>query len=388
MSDETNPSKSSGENELMTQFDKFLSKVLDPMDVRRTIGILFIIILVLNLVAFVFYGSQKQWVDYFDSKGFEALLAALLIPLLMSSVARALKVEEKLKEERRKREVDTIEKTNAMWSRLYTLSTDVAYFKSGSDKASVREIRRKLECFTNSAEEVINLWFLNFGDVALEVQPLVLPGLNLLLLSAATIADVVEDERDEDAKELQNCLLVIQDGVRFGLHYLLMQIFYFEMEEQRSDVKNQTARLRAWQGLRDAGQLFQDLMKDQRPNLSAEAVRDANQKRDAFQADFKDKFAQPKAAFAQLEVKAAQTADPNLKNQIYSSPEYNQAAAAWNKAVEATEAARNAYKQAIMVCPTTLLGLSRKRIFTSDQIRRFTREMYFQSDMIRIRESV
>jgi hypothetical protein len=195
--------------------------------IKWYVRLLFLLVVLANLVALAVYWYHNRLVEYFDSKAFEGLLVALLVPLLLSLIEQTFKIGEKIEAEkkqreqekkdllrqateaRRKRQIETIERTNRMWSELMTLSAEVVFFKTGQPKSSIREIRKKLLCFANSGEETLNLWYLNFSEnnVAQRVENSSLAGLNVLLLSAATVADAIEDAVDAqsaaEAKKLQ-----------------------------------------------------------------------------------------------------------------------------------------------------------------------------------------
>jgi hypothetical protein len=367
------------------------------------IGLLLLTVAGLNLFAARAYWRHGNFVEYFNSKAFEGLIIALLIPLLLSLIEKIFKIGDKieadqekrrqeqaevqrrLEDARRQRQTETIKKTNEMWSELYGLSTEVAYFQAGQGKATVRDHRKKIERLASAAEEMLNLWYLHFPKVALEVQEHALPGLNLLLLSALTVADIVEDSQEAEAeiKAMQNHLLVIQDGIRFGLHYPLIQIFHFAMEDNTFELK------KCLNGLQGYGALFKGLLKDQRPNLPDDpATRTANQKRDLYLADYRQKCAQPKAALMELTKKITAADSSEEKDQIMNSPQSNQALEAYFKAVQATEPSQTDYARALALCPPGLLSLSRKRIFSNQQIKDFTTELFFQSDLIRMQSVI
>ncbi len=379
----------------------FFPAAFDKEKITRFIWWLIGLVVGCNVVAVCVYASQRTLADYFDSKSYEALLATLLIPLLLSLIAQAFKIDEKVEAEKlqreqkqeaaellakeliRKRQTDTLEKTNAMWSELYRLSTEVAYFKAGQDAGSIRETRKKLECLINSAEEMLNLWYLNFPQVVLEVQEQALNGLNLLLLSALTVADMVEDKKRTDAKEMQNCLLVIQDGVRFGLHYSLMQIFHYAMEDKKFDLQNQMSQL-AYRG-----KIFKELLRDQPPNLPLNTLADSPRKlREEFLADYQAKCTASKAAWDQMSKKITHADRDDEKEQIVNSAEFGRMWAAFGQAEKSANPSLEKYRQAVKDCPPNLLGVSRKQVFSDDQIKQFTAAMFLETDLIRLKASV
>ena len=403
MSDETNLKKSAVGSGLPDATADVAVKSSSGTWIVWVIWILFLLVVGFNVLALVCYSEEKGLVAYFDSKSYEALLATLLIPLLLSLIARAFKIDEKIQaeqerrdkneketrrqrsQEKRKKQIETIEKTNAMWSELYGLSTEVAYFKAGQSKLAVREIRKKLECFTNAAEEVVNLWYLHFDNIPPEVQNLFLPGVNLLLLTAMTVADVVESEEPEDkaeAKHLQNCLLVIQDGVRGGLHYSMMQIFIFAMEDRQADLTKQIANLRGW------GEFFKNLLKDLPPNLPPGVEADAIiKKRNAFRPVL-EQYSKAKTSWDSFEEKSAAAPEAARRKQIQDSAEYTAARTAYNDAVNAYNPVWQEYKETILKSPAAGLGLSRKRFFPNDQIKKFTAEMFFQNDYLKMADEI
>jgi hypothetical protein len=356
-----------------------VQKSVDEAWVVRMIGGIFIAVLALNVAAAFVYVDEKSWSAYFDSKSYEALLATLLIPLLLAFVDRAFKVNERLRQEQRARQIETIEKTHAMWSELYSLSTEVAYFKSGHGQESLHDLRKKLECVTILVEEAVNLWY-HFPDIEKDVQEVqrhALPGINLLLLSAMTVADVVE-AGGPDAKHLQNCLLVIQDGVRSGLHYSLMQIFYFAMEDKPEDLKKQMAILRGW------GEFFKQLINNLPPILPPSADTAALMgKRGDYQTAF-ELYTQAKNAYEIFADKLQRAPDDAARQQIRASAEFQAAVNAHDIAARAVGPLAERYRQDILHVPSTLLGMSRKRFFSDEQIHRFTAEIFFKNDALNI----
>ncbi len=337
----------------------FFSPMAEGKGTMLLIWILVLLVIVLNIWVGWLYRAEGKFIDYFDSSTFKALLASLLIPLLMSSISRAFKIGEKIEVEKEKvahekrgRQYQAIKDTNSMWSELYDLSTEVAYFKDANAKVSVRELRKKLERFANSAEEVINLWnriSSKFGSENLEMA---LYGLNLLLLTASTVADAIE-KGDAEAADLQNCLLIIQDSVRFALHQRIMLYFNLIAEGNDELVQKTLNEIRA------TGEFFKEQI-NVRPNLPAGAPADA------FAAN-REKFA---GWYSQYARRQKELPPPQRDAAMPFSPEHIE------------------YYKTIYTIPFDQLGFSRKRLFSNAQIKKFAAEMFYQNDLNKIRASV
>jgi hypothetical protein len=358
MNEKTDQTKSSDESGLPF-LKSFFPRSANAKGTRLLIWILAVVVIVLNLWVGRLYWAEDKFLDYFESSTFKALLASLLIPLLMSSISRAFKIGEKMEVEKEKfahdkrsRQYQAIKDTNVMWNQLYTLSTEVAYFKDAQGKTSVREFRKKLESFANSAEEVVNLWHRIFPEVGTKDLEMLLPGLNLLLLSASTVADAIENG-DAEAPDLQNCLLIIQDGVRFILHQRIMVVFNSAMEGQQEALQKNIVELRA------CGDFFRNQLNVE-PNLPS---------------------GPPASAFA---VKRKIFADRCLQ---YVKSQKEMPDSGGEKPMGPTPEEKE-YYDVIYTIPFDQLGFSRKRLFSNDQIKRLAAEMFYQNDSNKIRAGV
>jgi hypothetical protein len=358
MNEKTDQTKSS-DGSAFPFFKSFFSKSANAQGTRLLIWTLALVVIGLNLWVGRLYWAENKFLDYFESSTFKALLASLLIPLLMSSISRAFKIgekieveKEKIAHEKRSRQYQAIKDTNIMWNQLYTLSTEVAYFKDAHSKTSVRELRKKLEGFANSAEEVINLWHRIFSEVGTKDLEMFLPGLNLLLLSASTVADAIEKD-DAEAPDLQNCLLIIQDGVRFILHQRIMLVFNSAMEGQQEVLQKNIVELRA------CGDFFRNQLNLE-PNLPP---------------------GPPAMAFA---AKRKKFTDRCLQ---YAKSQKETPDSGGEKPMGPTQEEKE-YYDVIYSIPFDQLGFSRKRLFSNDQIKKLAAEMFYQNDSNKIRAGV
>jgi hypothetical protein len=148
------------------------------------------------------------------------------------------------------------------------------------------------------------------------------------------------------------------------------------MEQKKPELDNQIEFLRRW------AKIFGRLMNDHRPNLPVNAAAtEANDRRRAYSSAYQ-KMCELKAQVEALRQQAT------AATTTLDSPSYKQAHEALEQAERAAEKAGDTYQEAVLKCERNDLGLTRKRILSDDQIRRFTGEMYFYKDQEDIKGSL
>ena len=351
--------------------------------------LLFLLIVGLNIYVWFRYCSQADELKYFETRSYDALLAALLIPMLLAAIANVFKVNEKfeaeqkqLEQEIRKQQIEAIRRTNAMWSELFNLSIAVAHFKAGQGHDTVRDLRKKLEQFVNTGDEAFALWNQHFPDISRDDLPLFLPGLNILLNAASSVADAIENQA-ADAPAQQNCLLLIQDGIQMALHQPIMNIFHLAMAPmdaaRKKILEGEISQLRPW------AWYFQSLVKDYPPNLASNPASAAPETK-----DFLDRRKKFQMTYVALVNKAAgiatdDPASPVLPLSLENAPAFYRQCKALYDAPAPNADEYNAYFAAFSSIPAADLGGSRKHIYTSDQLATLAMEFFRQQDVSKLR---
>ena len=326
-------------------------------------------VMALNVWVGWLYFAQNKSLEYFDSKTFEALLASLVIPLLMWSISSAFKIGEKmeaekdrLEREKKEKQYQAIRETATMWSTLYKFSTEIAYFKKdASAKASMDDHLKKLEIFANSAGEVVSLWCRNFpaksrADSAAFISDinLFVDGMNVLLQAVATVADAIA-ANDREAEELQNGLLIVQDGVRCALHQRILFFFHSKMEGRDEDASGQIAALRDWLTP------IHTFLNKQGPNL-------------------------PDGAPAQNFY--AKRAELQTACKLYSESPKDESGKHPQDPLDDSSELHKEYSKSVDLIPMSQLGFSRRRPFSTPQIKYLAAYMVRKDDLDSIRKSV
>lgn len=326
-------------------------------------------VVVLNVWVGCLYFAQNKSLEYFDSKTFEALLASLVIPLLMWSISSAFKIGEKmeaekdrLEREEKERQYQAIKETAHMWSTLYKFSTEIAYLKKDAPAGvSMDDHLKKLEIFANSAGEVVSLWCRNFPAKSKEDSAMFLRDIdvfvdcmNVLLQAVATVADAIATN-DAETEELQNGLLIVQDGVRCALHYRILTFFHLKMEGRDEETKGPIAELREWI------KPFQTFLNKQGPNFSdGVPAQNFKAKRTKLQTSYK----------------------------LYAENPNDESGKPRPDPLDDSSELQKEYSKSVDLIPIGQLGLSRRRPFSTAQIRYLAAYMIRKDDLDSIRKSV
>ena len=198
---------------------------------------LVILLLALNLIVFFIYQtshpsenlSAQLWV-YLESDAFKVITASIILPILLCLLESLFKISAKRKEELKEKQWECIEQTSKIWNELHSLSTEVRYFKAAAnEEASIEDILKRLEKFTNSAEDVINMWRFRFpnlyeGEKNEAIDAFVL-FMNILLNSANTVAYFIQENGNtKEVSEMQDSLESIQGGINTIAHHNILSI--------------------------------------------------------------------------------------------------------------------------------------------------------------------
>lgn len=219
------------------------------------IGILFVLLVVLNgALLFVYQqktSSSSIWIaiwEYLESDAFKYVTISLLFPifsLFLENLFEVRKaVDERIKENRKaakeRREKDRqeglearlkcIDQTSKVWNEIFTLLSEVRFYKKGGKKKSgemsIKDLEKKLDNLVNSASEIASKWYFMFPNLRhTRFEDCALYFLDMLFYATHTITYLIQKENDpEEIERLQYTLRAIQNGVKGILYYRLISI--------------------------------------------------------------------------------------------------------------------------------------------------------------------
>lgn len=153
-----------------------------------------------------------------------------VIAFVSGLVAWYLNQRSKRIEERKERQWKCIEKTSRMWNQLFSLTTEVSYFDKDANKgARIEDILQKLKKFISPAEDIVSMWYFRFPKLKEEHIGFFLVPINVLFRSTLTVAYFIRDNDNGEISELQDCLEVIQGGIKDIAHHSIISILKYSM---------------------------------------------------------------------------------------------------------------------------------------------------------------
>jgi hypothetical protein len=214
---------------------------------------------------------RAQIWSYCGTDAFKVVSISLMIPIFLAAVGGAFKirnaVEERIRkaqDERTKERFECVRNTAELWNKIYTLTSEVRFFKVEEDKTGtkgkvkgkkgkdengedeeeehpkdIKDIIWELEKLCSSGEDIINSWHFRFPNLKDKDASLFVYFMNILLCSSTTVAYCIRDwgpKNKGKIKELQNSLGVIQDVIRSVAHHPILLILNDSVNIRRHDL--------------------------------------------------------------------------------------------------------------------------------------------------------
>ena len=195
---------------------------------------------------------SSQIIGFLESGAFTVITVSLGLPTLLFlsenlfSISKV--VDERIqieKERRRDKRWECVALTSQMWTDLYNLASEVRYYKKkANEKANIEERIKKLQNYINRVEEVINKVSFRFPDLPVECRVDIITFVNVLLLSAISVAYRINETDDiKEISRLQDCLEIIQEGIRSMIHHPMINILKSSAELQEIDLPGDKKRI-------------------------------------------------------------------------------------------------------------------------------------------------
>ena len=138
------------------------------------------------------------------------------------------KIREKRIEEKKERKIESIKLTQELWDDLAKLTAEFVYNNDINNSEEIGKLHSKMDDFIVKGEGVVNSWHIEFYDLkklinkeddVIDFSDILLMPFNVLLSSMLSIIDFKEldTHSDDDIRLLQECVLLIYDGIR--VHY-------------------------------------------------------------------------------------------------------------------------------------------------------------------------
>lgn len=167
-------------------------------------------------------------------------IVLLAIPLTIFVVEEQFKLSESRVDRARESRQETVQQTHDIWREVFSLGVQVALYEEG-DGTDLAAVQKRLYELVVPAEQVVHQWSQRLTSIDADDESALLGPLNVMLTTTQTTVDALLT--GEDARDLQNGLLAILDGVKAFGHHGTMQVL-----AHASSVED--ARLVSWSMLR------------------------------------------------------------------------------------------------------------------------------------------
>lgn len=210
---------------------------LNYLSSKRILGILILILIVLNLILFELFEVNSPIFTYFGTKQFQTLTISLILPILLFLIDYVFKIREKIVEEKKNRQTQTIQSTKGLWNDLAKITTEFIYMEQLKEK-EIGELQAKIDQFIIKAKDVLDSWnseFTNVQEILKDQIPksvsftqIYLIPFNVLLsaiLSASDLRHLAEFKDDiKRTRVIQEYILVIYYGIMGATYHPTVNI--------------------------------------------------------------------------------------------------------------------------------------------------------------------
>lgn len=211
------------------------------VDFERWIEILITLLVVLNVLLFITYQrahmDENFWFQlwqYVESSAFQGLTAGLAIPLILFFLERHFnfiqsivekrkerekrEIEEhkekkkKIEEDHREKRLQAIVMTSDVLKQINGLVSEVRFYEIGTE-SNINGILTRIASLSISVSELINIWIFRFPILPRMVHSLFRNYVVTMYWGAWAVAHCIKYEIDENRRELQETLAMIQRGI-------------------------------------------------------------------------------------------------------------------------------------------------------------------------------
>lgn len=212
---------------------------------KKIIGILLIILTIVNYALFLIFQQinpnltiYAQIFGYLESRPFQAVTISFILPILLFLIDHVFKIREKAIEEKKQRQMESINRTEDLWKDLSELTSEFIYAKK-FDGEKIAELHSKIDKFIINAEEVVNSWHFEFANLRkilgdeIDFTDIYLAPFNVLLSSISSLIDFRNidylNEDIEKTRAFQEYILIIYLGIKGGSHQRMINLLHKSM---------------------------------------------------------------------------------------------------------------------------------------------------------------
>lgn len=181
----------------------------------------------------------SQIFEFIGTKQFTTITISLILPIIVFIIDYLFKIQDKIMEDTRTKQMDIINQTEALWSDIGKISAEFMYMEKFEEK-KIGLLRAKVEEFIIHAEAVVNSWHFEFSKPKkilgkrefcnndIHFTDIYLAPFNILLASIVSIIDFRNltqlNTDDKQRQNLQEYIFIIYEGIKGASHHLTINI--------------------------------------------------------------------------------------------------------------------------------------------------------------------
>lgn len=205
----------------------------------------------------------KQIFSYFDTSIFKIFSVSLMFPIIFLLIDSIFKLREKRMEEKKARKIETIKLTQDLWDDLAKITAEFVYSNNIKNPEEIVTLNSKMVSFIVKNEAVVNSWHIEFYDLKkllknedddFDFTDIFLMPINILLSSILSIIDFkgLDSYNENEIRTLQECVLLIYDGIRGSLHHQILRLLKNAMlYDENNDKKIKKDIIKEFENLKE-----------------------------------------------------------------------------------------------------------------------------------------
>lgn len=202
---------------------------------------MFLFLLIIDYILFAIYQNinpkltfYAQIFGYLESKPFQIITISFILPILLFLIADVFKIKEKLIDEKKERQIGSINQTQELWNDISCLTTEFIYTEK-FDELKLAKLHSKIDEFIIKAENIANIWYFEFSDLKkilsddVDFTDVYLLPFNVILSCISSTIDFrnLNEFNDKDCTQIllkQEYIRLIYEGVKGAAHHNTMRM--------------------------------------------------------------------------------------------------------------------------------------------------------------------
>lgn len=213
------------------------------------------ILIFLDVALFISYmvinpqiSFAAQLFGYFSSSAFQVLTVSLILPILLLLTNDIFKINEKLIEEKKEKQLNSIKKTNELWNDIAEITAEFI-FSNKFEPDQIMDLKIRKEKFIIKAEDELNTWYFEFRNLEeilgknSHYTDIILIPMSIIESSLSSISYDLQNGDNERIKIVQKQMRIIYNGIKAATHHSTINLMKYSMLLESSNDKEYNGKI-------------------------------------------------------------------------------------------------------------------------------------------------